>query len=257
MVAGLAGKDIQLDSLPVLAAIGAIFLLAGFVKGVLGLGLPTVAIGLLGLTMSPAQALVLLAVPTLTTNVWQLFAGPSLVPLLKRLWPMLLGILVGAYLARGLLVGSDGTATAMLGAVLALYAVLGLTAVQFSVPPRSEPWLTPVIGLANGVISAASGLFAIPSVPYMQALGLNKDDLVQALGLSFTTSMIALTVILSRAGAFQMSVALPSTVALAAAFAGMFIGQHVRTRLPTETFRKFFLAGMLVLGAHLALGAIL
>ena len=257
MVAAPPERTHPLDSPWLLAATAAIFVLAGFVKGVLGLGLPTVAIGLLGLYMTPAQALVLLAVPTLTTNVWQLFAGPSLRLLLLRLWPMLLGIFVGAYLGRDLLVGGNGKATAMLGAVLVVYSILGLTAVKFHVPPRFEWWLTPIIGLANGVISAATGLFAIPGVPYMQALGLNKDDLVQALGLSFTTSMIALTFILSRAGSFQWAVALPGAVALLAAFAGMFAGQLVRDWLPTETFRKCFLVGMLLLGAHLALGAVL
>jgi uncharacterized protein len=39
-----------------LVAITSIFVLAGFVKGVIGLGLPTVAMGLLALLMTPAQA---------------------------------------------------------------------------------------------------------------------------------------------------------------------------------------------------------
>ncbi|HEX5866243.1 MAG TPA: sulfite exporter TauE/SafE family protein, partial [Beijerinckiaceae bacterium] len=56
----------------------AAFLLAGFVKGVVGLGLPTVAIALLGLVMTPAEAAALLVLPTFVTNVWQLAAGPRL-----------------------------------------------------------------------------------------------------------------------------------------------------------------------------------
>ncbi|NVZ80096.1 sulfite exporter TauE/SafE family protein, partial [Pseudomonas gingeri] len=51
------------------------FLLAGTVKGVIGLGLPTVAMGLLGLAMVPAQAAALLIIPATLTNVWQLAAG--------------------------------------------------------------------------------------------------------------------------------------------------------------------------------------
>jgi uncharacterized membrane protein YfcA len=246
-----------IDSTLFYAATVGIFILAGLVKGVLGLGLPTVAIGLLSLYMTPAQAIVLLAAPTLTTNVWQLFGGPSLGPLLKRLWAMLLGIFVGAWFGRNLLVGGNGGATAALGVVLALYSILGLTAVKFHVPPRMEVWLTPVIGLVNGVVSAATGLFSIPSVPYLQALGLDKDDLVQSLGLSFTASMIAVALILSRAGAFHTSVAIPSAVALAAALGGMYAGQALRGRIPAEIFRKVFLIGMLLLGLHLASDAFL
>lgn len=51
------------------AFIGLTFLLAGFVKGVVGLGLPTVAVGMLGLVMPPAQAAALLVAPSMVTNV--------------------------------------------------------------------------------------------------------------------------------------------------------------------------------------------
>ena len=53
-----------------------IFVLAGLTKGVLGLGLPTVAISLLALLMTPAEAAALLLIPSLLTNVWQFCAGP-------------------------------------------------------------------------------------------------------------------------------------------------------------------------------------
>ena len=92
------------------------FLVAGFVKGVVGLGLPTVAIGLLGLVMTPAEAAALLVLPTFVTNVWQLAAGPRLLALLQRLWPMLLGIAIGTLTGPALLTGGAGhQATIALG----------------------------------------------------------------------------------------------------------------------------------------------
>src|SRR5688500_12206198 len=72
-----------------LVLVTATFLLAGFVKGVVGLGLPTIAMGLLSLAVAPAEAAVLLIVPSLVTNVWQLVAGPRVGALLRRLWPMM------------------------------------------------------------------------------------------------------------------------------------------------------------------------
>jgi hypothetical protein len=114
------------------------FVLAGFVKGVVGLGLPTVAMGLLAIVMTPAQAASLLVVPSLLTNVWQA-TGPVLVPLVRRLWPMLLGICLGTWLGGGLLTADDGTrASVGLGAVLALYGILGLTSVSSSCRHRSS-----------------------------------------------------------------------------------------------------------------------
>ena len=56
-------------------------MLAGFVKGAIGLGLPTVSIGLLGLMMTPAQAAAIMVAPALITNVWQASVGGGLLPL--------------------------------------------------------------------------------------------------------------------------------------------------------------------------------
>jgi len=237
----------------VLAAITAIFVLAGFVKGVIGLGLPTVAMGLLALVMTPVQAAALLVVPSFLTNVWQVM-GPELIPLVRRLWPMLLGICAGVWAGGGLLTAAGGARASIgLGAVLALYRVLGLTSVEFSVPARLEPWLSPLIGVITGIVTAATGVYMIPSAPYLQAIGLKTEGLVQALGLSFTVATVALATTLVQDGALQISVAGASVAALAPALLGMVLGQWVRARVRSETFRICFFAGSLLLGAHLAL----
>jgi uncharacterized protein len=236
-----------------LAAVTLTFVLAGFVKGVIGLGLPTVAMGLLAVVMTPAQAAALLVAPSFLTNVWQAM-GPELAPLTRRLWPMLLGICVGVWAGGGLLTADGGAQASIgLGAVLALYGLLGLTSVEFSVPTRLEPWLSPLIGAVTGVVTAATGVYMIPSAPYLQAIGLKKDGLVQALGLSFTVSTLALAASLVRDGALQISVAGASLLALAPTLLGMVLGQWVRARVRSETFRICFFVGSLLLGAHLML----
>ncbi len=232
----------------------AAFLLAGFVKGVVGLGLPTVAIGLLGLVMAPAQAASLLVVPSLVTNLWQLFAGPAFLPLLRRLRTMLLGVCAGTAAGAGWFGAiGNGRAGAWLGAALIVYALFGLSARKFSVAARAERWLSPLTGFATGVVTAATGVFVLPAVPYLQALGLQKDELVQALGLSFTVSTVALALALMAQGALHPSVAGASAMALLPALAGMFAGQWMRNRISAETFRTYFFAGLFVLGMHLAL----
>jgi len=240
-------------SLAVLVVIASTFVLAGFVKGVIGLGLPTVAMGLLAIVMPPAQAASLLVVPSLLTNVWQAL-GPDLALLVRRLWPMLLAICLGTWLGGGLLTADDGTRASIgLGTVLAIYGVLGLTSVEFFLPARLEPWFSPLVGTATGIVTAATGVYMIPSVPYLQAIGLEKDDLVRALGLSFTVSTLALAATLMQDGALQMPIVGVSLLALAPALVGMVLGQWVRARVRSETFRICFFAGSLLLGAHLVL----
>lgn len=235
-------------------SVALVFLLAGFIKGVIGLGLPTVAIGLLGLFMAPVQAVALLVVPSLVTNVWQLLAGPSFLPLMRRLWPMLLGFCAGTW-AAALALGADAGAQAgrMLGIALIVYALYGLSKQRLSVSLARERWLSPLVGILTGLIATATGVFVVPAVPYLQALNLQKDELVQALGLSFTVSTIGLAAVLMAHGNFQLSLAGASLASLIPALGGMFIGQWVRSRVRAETFRLLFFAGLLLLGVHLAL----
>jgi len=235
-----------------LLALTLIFLLAGLVKGVVGLGLPTVAVGLLGLYMPPLQAAALLIMPSLVTNLWQLLAGGRFVWLLRRLWLMLAGIVVGTLMgAQFVPVFHDGWATPILGLALAGYAVLGLSAVKFVVLPERERRWSLLIGVVTGVITAATAVFVIPAVPFLQALRLDKEELIQALGLSFTVSTLAMAAALARGGALQSADAMLSILALAPALAGMLLGQCLRARISASVFRRCFFLGLLLLGTHL------
>jgi uncharacterized membrane protein YfcA len=213
------------SSLTVLVELSLVFFLAGFVKGAIGMGLPTVAIGFLALLMPPAEAATILILPSFVTNVWQLAAGPRLGGLLRRLWPLLLAAAV-ATVAAGRWIGavsSPATLTA-LGAALVLYAIISLAPLRLEVPARHEPWLGPLVGAASGVVTALTGVFVIPAVPYLQSLRLEPDELVQALGLSFTVSTVALAAALADAGEFHWPNAGASVLALATAIGGTFLG---------------------------------
>src|SRR5262249_17433831 len=129
---------------------------------------------------------------------------------------------------------------------------IGLLAPRFSTPPRAEPWLAPLVGATTGLITAATGVFVIPAVPYLQSLALEKDDLVQALGLSFTVSTIALAAVLASDGALPASAGIASVLALLPAFLGMMLGQVLRRRVRPEVFRRCFFLGLLALGGDLA-----
>lgn len=242
----------DMDNTALLIFVTATFVFAGFVKGVIGLGLPTIAVGILGVVMAPAQAAALLVVPNLVTNGWQIATGPKLLSTLRRLWPMLTTICLGTWAGAGLLQQQkDGSATLWLGLALVLYALVGLKAAKLRVPPHWEGWLGPVIGFTTGVVTAATGVFVLPAVPYLQALGFDKDELVQALGISFIVSTLALSFGLIGAGALNGTVAWQSLLALVPALIGMGGGQFIRNRISPATFKICFFAGLLALGAYL------
>jgi hypothetical protein len=238
---------------PLLLLIAAAFLLAGFVKGVIGLGLPTVSMGLLAVVMPPSHALAIVIVPAIVTNIWQTFVGPWLRDIVRRLWPLMIGTVIGIWLNAGMLTGPYARyGTIVLGVLLVIYAIIGLKKFSFKVAPRDEKWVGGIVGVMTGAVSAATGVQVIPSMPFMQAIGMEKDELVQALGVFFTVATIALGFNLTSAGLLSASTALPGAIAMAAAFGGMFIGQSVRSRMQPEAFRRWFLIAMIFLGLYLA-----
>jgi uncharacterized protein len=241
-----------MHDMTLLAAAAAIFLAAGLVKGVIGFGMPTVGIGLLGLLVAPAEAAALIVVPSFATNLWQAVVGGRLRALAARLWPLLLAICLGTAAGFRLLSGMDGArATLWLGGALVAYAAIGLWSGRLRLPPWAERWIGPPAGIATGLVTSVTGLFVIPAVPFLQAIGLDRDELVQAMGLSFTVSTVALAAGLALGGLLPPSVAGVSLVSLAPALAGMWLGQRLRGRISPPAFRFALFAGLLLLGAHL------
>jgi hypothetical protein len=240
----------MMEHLATPAFIGFVFLLAGAVKGLVGMGLPTIAIGLLALAMSPAEAAALLVLPCLVANSFQA-AGPAWRALLLRLWPMLLMLVPGTFAGIGLLTGGGPLALGLLGLALAAYGGWGLLTPPFRLPARAERLSAVPVGLLGGLVTGATGVFVMPAVPWIGALGLARDALVQALGIAFLAATVVLAVALAVHGSFTPLTAGQSLLALPPALAGQALGNWLRGRIPPALFRRVFFASLLALGAQL------
>lgn len=239
------------------AYVAFIFLLAGAVKGVVGLGLPTVAMGLLSLRMPPAEAAAILLLPSFITNVWQLAEGPRLGNLVRRLWPTLLAIFVSTALAASVIASArSAIASIALGGALLVYAAAGLRNFHINVSHGAERWAGPIVGVVTGAVTGATGTFVIPAVPYLAGLGLARDELVQALGLSFTVSTVALALGLLWHDALEFQAVTNSAIAVVPALLGMMFGGWIRRRVSPERFRRWFFVGLGLLALHLISAAL-
>jgi uncharacterized membrane protein YfcA len=231
------------------------FLLAGLVKGTAGMGLPPTAIALTTLVLPMSDALALLTVPTLATNLWQAVWGGHFRTMLRRFWIMgiaiSIGIFVSAFTLRSL---GSRQSVGLLGVILVIFSLSAFVAWRPQVSPRHEWWTNPLSGLATGLVGGVTGMAAVPFLPYMQSLALTRDELIQALGILFVVFTAALTIALADAGAFTITNGIGTVVATAPTFLGVWLGQKLRRAVSPEVFRKMFLAVMFGVGIHLSRG---
>ena len=238
--------------------VAAALVLAGTVKGAVGLGLPPIAMGFMVIVMPPVEAAALLVIPAFFTNAWQMLRGPHLRPLLRRVWPLLLCAFAGTLVGADWLTEENArVGTIILGFVLAAYAASGLVSIQVVIGRSQQGWLGALAGGLTGLVTAATGVSSMPMVPYMQAIGLEKDALIQAMGLSFTVSSVALAINLASVQALTWSLGPAVVGALAAVTLGLWLGQIIRRRLNPASFRIWFLVTLLALGLYLALRSLL
>ena len=232
-----------------LAIVALAFIAGGAVKGVVGMGLPAVAVAILGLALGPPEALPLLVVPAFVTNLWQAVVGGYLLALLRRFWPMLLACALGTWLGVTLFVSADvKLLNVALGTPLAVYGVLSLAKFHMRVPARIAWPLQIPVGAASGFLAGLTGAVVVPVVFYLDALKLEKNEFIQALGLIFATAMLALGAALTGQNAFSGPQFLLSSLAMVPAGIGMLLGQMVRATVPPEQFRRVVFVALVLVG---------
>ncbi len=233
----------------IVAMVVATFLLAGFVKGVVGMGLPVVVLAFLGSTLGVREALTIMLIPSLSTNTWQALAGPAFGMLVRRLWGFLAAAGVGIWFGVGVLAGARSeTMVTLLGVTLCIYCAVTVLRAQMPPPGAREPWMSPLMGGLGGVMFGMTGIFIVPGILYLQTLGFRRDVFVQALGIIFVTITLALGTSLTGRGLMTQDLVLMSLTALVPTATGLALGQRYRHHISEERFKRIFFVALFVIG---------
>ena len=233
-----------------------VFLLAGTVKGVIGLGLPTVSLALLTVISDLKVAMALLLVPSAITNFWQAIQGPDTRAVVCRIWPFLAAATIAIFFgAMALNLVNLPLLSALLGLLLVIYAVSSLAGVRIPPALGRHRGFAVGMGMTNGLLTGMTGSFVVPGVMYLQSLELPKDLLIKAMGMLFLLSTVALGLALGRYDLLSSGTLMLSSAAVLPAIAGMWLGKLVRDRLSEVTFRRTFYLALLVLGLYIAVNA--
>lgn len=229
----------------------AVFLLAGTIKGTVGLGLPTVTIALTSLVMPLTEAIALVAFPTIFTNIWQAAVGGNFRPIVRRHWPLIVTLAASLYLTMWL-VGQRGPdwAFLILAVVLVAYSAMGLLRIHPRLAPGLEKPAGPVIGVVSGFVAGLVGVPIIPLMPYLHALDIKPSEIVQTLGIVLCATSLTLTASLLNFGLLDGQRALVSAGACVPALGGMWLGQQIRRRLSVDQFRLAVFWALMAMGLY-------
>ena len=234
------------------------FLLAGGVKGVIGLGLPTVSLGLLVTVFDLTTAMALLLAPSLVTNIWQAMTGGNGLLIVRRIWLFLLVATAFVWIGSKAFVALDNRLmTVLLGVLLISYSLISLWGIRLTISSQRERPMGIVLGAINGVLTGMTGSFVVPGVMYLQAIGLPRDQLVQAMGMLFAMSTIGLALALQNNNLLTSDLSIYSALAVIPAIIGMVLGQRIRMQLSETMFRKVFYIGILLLGSFIVAKSVL
>ncbi len=229
-----------------------VFIFAGTIKGVVGLGLPPVVLGILTALTGIHSAMAMVALPALITNFYQAVSGSHGKLLWQDHWHFFLAatmsIALGCWLALQV---NPANMSLVLGLLLFSYAVLGLTKITLSIDKRWEPTAGFTLGIANGVFTGLTGSSAVPGVFYLQSVGLPKDKLIQAMGILFTCSSLGLSIGLFWMNILTISTGVISLIALIPAIIGMIIGGKIRSLISVQLFQRIFFFSLLLLGGYI------
>lgn len=241
-----------------LALIAATFLLAGGVKGVVGMGMPTISLAILTATIGLTNGLALIVIPTSVTNIWQAVSGGHFRAILARHW-LFFGAAVAMVMpgALALTFVDLRILSALLGVVLIVYALVSLMQVRLHVPNGHESWIGALSGSMTGLMTGMTGSSVVPGVLFLQSLGLPRAELVQAMGMLFAVCAVMLTLALGQIGIVNDQTLLVSLGALAPALAGMKIGQVFARRLSEALFRRILYIALLLLGCEIIASAVI
>jgi len=236
-----------------IALIGLTFILAGLVKGVIGLGLPTVSLAILTTSFGLIPAIGLMIVPSLITNLWQTIAGGELIKIAKRFWPMMFAVVVGIWVGGNFLVAINTKfLTMLLGVLLSVYSLIGLTSYQISVPEKSVIFLSPFIGGISGILTGLTGTYVVPSVLFLQSIKLDRSTLIQTMGMLFTVSTITLAIVLDHNKLYSIDTGTYSLAGVVPALIGMAIGKKIRKKISGKVFTNVFFTSLLILGVYIS-----
>lgn len=234
------------------------FFAAGLCKGILGIGIPLIAVPVLTGVMHPATTISVLAVPIVAANVWQSLEGGQTGAVLRRFWSIAVTLIIGSALGAQFLTEIDPiTAQFLLGVIVVLFSVSQFSTVAIPHPGGKEAWLNPCIGFFSGCLGGVATFFGPPLVMYLVALRLPKHEFVATIALLYLIGTIPLFIVLAWNGVLGAGEFVTSLAGTAIILGAVVFGRRLREIVSQELFRRGLLVVLVLMGLNMIRRAVM
>lgn len=245
------GPAILLDP-ALLAVVAVVYLSAGTVKGLSGIGLPAMAVAATSQIVDTRTAVALVIFPMIVSNAWQVFRSGDLAATLRRY------AVFGAILAAGVLPVTVLAATveeramqAGLGVIIIVFATVSGIGRMPPIPDRLDRRAQVAGGLAAALFGGLSAVWGPPIAMYLAARGVEKDEFVRASGVLILIGSVPLCIGYAQQGLLTGPLSLTSGLMILPTLAGFALGERLRRRVSAAGFRRVLLWIFLFLGLNL------
>lgn len=232
------------------------FFAGAFIKGLTGLGFVSLCLPVIALFIKLEEAIPLVVLPSLLSNVIMIYQTGRLKQSLRRFWLLYISALPGIY-AGVLILNMVGNYAAkiVLGILSIAYSLLLLLKIEISIPEKNERILSVPVGLTNGFLNGLTGTQIIPMLPYLLSLKLDRNGMINAINLGFTLSIIVLLIIFGKFDLISLETLKYSIVGAIPVAAGIYLGGKLRHKISEERFKLAVLIILIIIGANLILNA--
>ncbi len=249
---------IELIATPLMLAAVFVYFTAGLVKGTLGIGFPTTAVSLMAQMTDARSAIMLVVIPMVVTNVWQVYRSRQIRWVIQRFSLLLVIMLVFiAIFSQFASVVPVALLSATLGAIVTGYAITGLYKPVVRIPDRYDRPSQLITGAGAGIMGGLTGVWAPPILIYLSARRLTKEQFVATIGLLLALGSLVLFTGYWHAGLLTQPMMIMSCLLLIPSMAGFVIGEQIRTRLSAHRFERALLWFFLIIGLNLIRRAVM
>ena len=247
----VSGEFMQFE-LEFLLVITLVFTIAGTIKGIIGIGLPTISIALISQFTDPRTAIALVMIPMLMTNVWQVYRSGKIIETFRQYWVFALILCISIFSAAQFSAEiSTHIILTLLGCIIIIYALTGWLKIAPKIPAKYDRYSQVFFGLLSGILGGFTAIWAPPMIMYLTSKNLSKDEFVGATGLLITLGVIPLILGYWQNGLLTSSVAITSSIMIIPALLGYILGEFLRPHLPTKQFYNLVMLLFCTMGVNL------